>query len=119
MGFRLSAGVLKPAVAFGAGVAVEPVAFGLEKKEVRLFCFRDSVEGFVLGAMVKVATLAGEALLGQTRWYLFGPTFPHCQMLVFGQVFFSSVFPVRNEMKEGKVVINIFIRHDPPCFVCW
>ncbi len=66
-GFALGAGVLKPAAAFGAGVAVEPVAFGLEKKEVRLFCFRDSVEGFVLGAMVKVAR--GVATLAEKRYF--------------------------------------------------
>ena len=55
-GFPLGAGVLKPAAGFEAGVAEELVAFGLEKKEVRLFCFRDSVDGFVLGAMVRVAS---------------------------------------------------------------
>lgn len=72
----LGAGVLKPAAGFEAGVEAAPVALGLEKKEVRLFCFRDSVDGLFFGAMVEVWWRWRVGDMAQTRWYLFGFTFP-------------------------------------------
>lgn len=73
---RRAARCLKAAAGFEAGVEAAPVALGLEKKEVRLFCFRDSVDGLFFGAMVEVWWRWRVGDLAQTRWYLFGFTFP-------------------------------------------